>query len=153
MKNIEVVGVITFGKRQLDVYGSLNDPLFKASDICDMLDYSDGNTWNLLRLCEEDEQLTLPLIVAGQKRSVNFVNEHGLYNILAQSRKTLARKWRRVVHDELIRLRKSRSYDILQQFDEWDDELDTLYIDEETGILMQSVTVAGGDVEQIPYEE
>jgi hypothetical protein len=31
--------------------------------------------------------------------------------------------------------------------------LDDLYIDPETGILMQSVTVRGGDVEQIPYKE
>lgn len=31
--------------------------------------------------------------------------------------------------------------------------LDTLYFDEETGKLMQSVTVQGGDVEQVPFEE
>ena len=30
--------------------------------------------------------------------------------------------------------------------------LDTLFYDEETGKLMQSVTVAGGDVEQIVFE-
>ena len=30
--------------------------------------------------------------------------------------------------------------------------LDTLFYDEETGKLMQSVTVQGGDVEQIPFE-
>ena len=37
--------------------------------------------------------------------------------------------------------------------DRIDDILDTLYYDEETGILMQSVTVAGGDVDQVPFEE
>ena len=42
---------------------------------------------------------------------------------------------------------------IVEQFEEWDHELDTIYFDEERGILMQSVTVAGGDVEQVPYEE
>lgn len=31
--------------------------------------------------------------------------------------------------------------------------MDNIYFDEETGKLMQSVTVQGGDVEQIPYEE
>ena len=30
--------------------------------------------------------------------------------------------------------------------------LDTLFYDEETGKLMQSVTVAGGDVEQVVFE-
>ena len=30
--------------------------------------------------------------------------------------------------------------------------LDTLYWDEETGKLMQSITVQGGDVDQVPFE-
>ena len=146
------VGTITFDNQLLDVYMSLDQPLFKATDVAKMIDYSEGNSWKLLELCEEDEKLNLPLVVAGQRRSVNFVTEMGLYNILSQSRKPIARKWRRIVHDELIKLRKSRDMDIVQQFDEWGTELDTLFFDEETGILMQSVTVAGGDVIQVPYE-
>lgn len=144
-------GVISFDGKTLNVYSSLDEPIFRASDIADMIDYSDGNTWKMLEMCEADEKLNLPLVVAGQRRTVSFVTETGLYNILAQSRKPIARKWRRVIHDELVRLRKSRNFDIIQQFDEWDHELDTIYIDPETGILMQSVTVQGGDVEQIPY--
>lgn len=76
-----------------------------------------------------------------------------MYNILSQSRKPIARKWRRVIHNELIRLRKVRNFDIMQQFEEWDHELDTLYIDPDTGILMQSVTIQGGDVIQVPYNQ
>ena len=30
--------------------------------------------------------------------------------------------------------------------------LDTLFYDEETGILMRSITVQGGDVDQVPFE-
>lgn len=43
-------------------------------------------------------------------------------------------------------------FDIIQQFDEWNDALDDIYIDEETGIMMQSVTIVDGDVEQVPFE-
>ena len=50
-------------------------------------------------------------------------------------------------------MRKEKGMTIVDQFDEWDDLLDTIYYDEETGMLMQSVTVQGGDVEQIPYVE
>lgn len=152
MNNInEIVGTISFDKRLLNVYSDVNDPIFRAADIADMIGYSEGNVWKMLEMCEEDEKLILPLVVAGQKRSVSFVTESGLYNILSQSRKPLARKWRRVIHDEIIRMRKARNMDILRQFDEWDRELDSIYIDEETGILMQSITVQGGDVEQVPY--
>lgn len=90
---------------------------------------------------------------AGQRRSVNFVTENGLYNILAQSRMEIARSWRRVVHDELINMRKEKGRNIAEQFEEWDHAMDNIYFDEETGQLMQSVTVPGGDVIQIPYEK
>lgn len=152
-RNTNVVGTLSFDKRLLDVYSSVNSPLFRASDVASMIDYSDGNTWKMLEMCEADEKLNLPMVVAGQKRTVSFITENGLYNVLSQSRKPIARKWRRIVHDELIRLRKSRNMDVIAQFGEWDHELDTIYIDDETGILMQSVTIQGGDVIQIPYEE
>ena len=102
-------------------------------------------------MVETDEKLILPMVVAGQSRSVSFVTESGLYNILAQSRKPLARKWRRLISDELINLRKQRNYNVLEQFQEWDHKLDDIYFDEETGMMMQSVTLPGGDVDQIPY--
>lgn len=106
-----------------------------------------------LKCAKKDEKLKLPLVVAGQRRSVNFVTENGLYNILAQSRMEIARSWRRVVHDELINMRKEKGRNIAEQFEEWDHDMDNIYFDEETGQLMQSVTVPGGDVIQIPYEK
>lgn len=148
---VKVVGTIKLGGQELDVYSSLDKPVFKAADIATMLDYSAGNVWNLLGMCEEDEKLTLTLIVSGQRRQISFVTERGLYSILEQSRKPLARKWRRVINDELIALRKARNLNIIDRFEEWDHELDNLYFDEETGMLMESITVAGGDVEQIPW--
>lgn len=147
----DIVGTLEFDNRTLDVYSSVNEPLFRANDVANMIGYSDGNTWKMLNMCEEDEKLNLLMVVAGQRRNVSFVTENGLYNILSQSRKPIARKWRRIIHDELIRIRRNRGLDIIAQFDIWDEMLDTLYFDEETGILMQSVTVQGGDVEQVPY--
>ncbi|MDD3040047.1 BRO family protein [Bacteroides sp.] len=150
---VEKVGVISFGNRLLNVYSSLDSPLFMASEISSMIDYSRGNVWGMLSVCEDDEKLNLPMVVAGQKRNVSFVNENGLYNVLSESRKPLARKWRRIIHDELINLRKSRGKNVVEQFEDWDHELDNLFIDPDTGIMMQSVTVPGGDVIQIPYNE
>ena len=149
---IKIVGEVKFKNRLLDVYGSLNEPFFKAADVADLVDYGEGNVWNLVRLCEEDEHMVLPLVVAGQKRQVTFVTETGLYNILSQCRKPLARAWRRVVHEELIALRKAQGKNVAEKFDEWDHMADNIYFDEERGCLMRSVTVQGGDVEQVPYE-
>jgi prophage antirepressor-like protein len=147
---MEIVGTVKFMDHSLSVYSSLDEPLFKASDVAAAIDYSDGNAWKMLEMCEADEKLNLPLVVAGQRRSVSFITETGLYNVLSQSRKPIARAWRRVIHEELIQLRKTRGMNIIQQFEDWDSKADSIYFDEETGMLMQSVTVPGGDVEQIP---
>lgn len=147
-----IVGIIKFDNKILSVYSDLDNPLFKASDVASMIEYSDGNTWKMLEMCEHDEKLNLPMVVAGQRRNVSFVTENGLYNILSQSRKPIARKWRRVIHNELIEIRRSRDMNVVDQFNEWDHALDDLYFDEETGMLMQSITVQGGDVIQVPYE-
>lgn len=149
---IEVVGSIKFGNQNLDVYISLDNPIFKAGDVANILDYSQGNVWKMLEMCEEDEKLILPLVVGGQKRSVSFITETGLYNVLSQSRKNIARGWRRIVHEELIRLRKSQSKDIVEKFQDWDELMDDIYFDEDTGVMMQSITIQGGDVIQVPYD-
>lgn len=147
---MEIVGTVKFMDHSLSVYSSLDEPLFKASDVAAAIDYSDGNAWKMLEMCEADEKLNLPLVVAGQRRSVSFITETGLYNVLSQSRKPIARAWRRIIHEELIQLRKTRGMNVVQQFEDWDSKADSIYFDEETDMLMQSVTVPGGDVEQIP---
>lgn len=149
---VKIVGSIQFKNRTLLVYGNLDEPLFKATDVADLLEYGGNNVWNLTSICEEDERIVLPTIVGGQHRKVTFITETGLYNVLAQSRKPIARAWRRVVHEELIALRRSRGRNVSEQFEDWDHQADTIYFDEETGMLMRSVTVPGGDVEQVPYK-
>lgn len=160
MKNnitIERVGTIKFGEYALNVYNSLDEPLFMASELNSIFGYNSASATQLMHLVEEDEKVQVSGNYKLESGKMNyqtkwFVTELGLYNILAQSRKQIARSWRRIVHDELINLRRSRSMDIIQQFASWDERLDALYVDPETGILMESVTVEGGDVIQVKYE-
>lgn len=150
---MNIVGQIRFDGRILDVYDSLDEPHFLAVEVARLIDYSAGKTSQMLEMIEKDEHLLTVLQVAGQKRQVRLVTELGLYNILAQSRKPIARKWRRIVHSNLIMMRKQQQLTIEGQFEEWDAIADNLYIDPETGILMEFRTVPGGDVEVIEYEE
>ena len=149
---LTIVGEIKFKNCVLAVYGGLDAPLFRAQDVADLIEYGSGNVWNLVNLCEDDEHMLLPVMVGGQRRKVTFITETGLYNILSQSKKPIARAWRRVVHEELIALRRSQGKDVSEKFKEWDHMADNIYFDEERGCLMRSVTVQGGDVEQVPYE-
>ena len=88
------------------------------------------------------------------------VNELGIYEALFASRRLEARKFRRWTASVMQKLRSKvglQQYEAMKMTDpniqdSIDNILDTLFWDEETGRLMQSVTVQGGDVEQIPFE-
>ena len=88
------------------------------------------------------------------------VNEIGIYEALFASRRLEARKFRRWSATVLQKLRSQvglEQYEVMRMTDadiqeDIDHILDTLFYDEETGKLMQSVTVAGGDVEQVVFE-
>ena len=88
------------------------------------------------------------------------VNELGIYEALFASRRLEARKFRRWSATVLQKLRNQvglEQYEVMKMTDDdiqddIDHILDTLFYNEETGKLMQSVTVAGGDVEQVVFE-
>lgn len=143
---MEVVGSLEFAKTHLDVYSSLDIPLFAAKDVAEMLKMDDK--YGVIEKCERDEIV----VEVNGKKATHYITELGLYNVLAQSRKLVARKWRRVINQQLIDARRAINYDILQQFDEWDSLADVIYFDDETGKIMQSVTLPGGDVDQVVFE-
>ena len=88
------------------------------------------------------------------------VNEIGIYEALFSSKRLEARKLRRWTATVLKKLRAHvglEGYEVMRMTekavqDDIDHFLDTIFYDEETGQLMKSVTVPGGDVEQVPFE-
>lgn len=87
------------------------------------------------------------------------VNEVGIYEALFASRRLEARKFRRWSANVMKKLRSSvglEQYEVMKMTDpdiqeQIDWFLDSLYWDEEKQMVMQSVTVQGGDVEQVPF--
>ena len=88
------------------------------------------------------------------------VNEIGIYEALFASRRLEARKFRRWSASVMQKLRRNvglEGFEVMRMTEsdiqeQIDDILDTLFYDEETGQLMQSVTVQGGDVDQVLFE-
>lgn len=88
------------------------------------------------------------------------VNELGIYEALFASRKLEARKFRMWAGTVMKKLRSSvglQGYEVMQMTEpdiqeQIDWILDSLYWDEERKCVMQSITVQGGDVEQVPFE-
>lgn len=88
------------------------------------------------------------------------VAEAGIYQALFASRKLEARKFTGWVSSVLPKLRKNvglEQYEVMRMTEPEIQEtidymIDSLYWDEERGCVMQSVTVQGGDVDQVPFE-
>lgn len=88
------------------------------------------------------------------------VNELAIYDILFNSNELYARKFKRWTGTVMQKLRSHvglKGYEVMRMTEpdiqeDIDNILDTLFWDEENHKLMQSVTVQGGDVEQIPFE-
>ena len=88
------------------------------------------------------------------------VNEEGIYQALFASRKLEARKFQLWTFDILKKLRKNvglQGYEVMRMTEPEIQEqidwiLDSLYWDEEKKCVMQSVTIQGGDTDQIPFK-
>lgn len=90
-----------------------------------------------------------------------ITNELGVYETLFASRRPEAKKFRMWTASVMKKLRKSvglEEYQVMRMTEpdiqaDIDHILDTLYWDENKKCVMQSVTIQGGDVEQVPFEE
>lgn len=142
-------------------------------DICDALGLKTFNvsqripedrlTRTRINVCDmgsKDIRSNDPKSRARKTQDMLAVNEIGIYEALFASRKLEARKFRRWTATVMQKLRRNvglEGYEVMKMTDpeiqdDIDHILDTLFYDEETGVLMQSVTVQGGDVEQIPFK-
>lgn len=102
----------------LTVFGTMEEPLFLAKDVAEMIEYSEDNTHRMLDLVDEDEKLTVKMLRSGQNREVWMLTEHGLYEVLMQSRKPIAKEFKRAVKDLLkdIRLEKVQAVKGLEDY-------------------------------------
>ena len=137
-------------------------------DICDALDLRtdsvsqrlDPSMVKRVRVNVSDHNSPGVSSRARKTQDMLAVNEIGIYEALFASRRLEARKFRRWSAEVMKKLRSKvglAGYEVMKMTepdtqDKIDWILDSLYYDEETGLVMQSVTVPGGDVDQIPFE-
>jgi len=93
---MEYCGKIEFGGHILHVFNTLDEPMFQAVEVAKLIDYSVGNTSHMLDIVEQDEKILVSTrnnntTARGNAANMWFITELGLYNVLAQSRKPIAR--------------------------------------------------------------
>ena len=94
--------------KHFKVYGTSEEPLFVANDVAEWIEHS--NTTEMLRNIDDDEKLVSTILRAGQGRQVNMLTENGLYEVLMQSRKPIAKEFKKKVKEILKAIRKHGLY-------------------------------------------
>lgn len=117
-QHLRVIYSDNFNGHAIDVYGNLENPLFMARDIAEMIDYQKTtqgkyNTAKMLKMVDEDEKIKgIPnshtLINSGT--TVWFLTEQGLYEVLFQSRKPKAKEFKHWVKQVLKEIRVNGYY-------------------------------------------
>lgn len=103
--NVEAITVLD---TKFNMYGTIDRPLFLAVDVAEMIDYSVDKAHQMLELVDDDEKLTDTIYRAGQKREVWFLTENGLYELLMQSRKPIAKKFKAEIKKILNQIRTGK---------------------------------------------
>lgn len=116
MNEISMISKSTFLGKEIDVYGTAENPLFLAKDVAEWIDYS--NITDLVSMVDEDEKLTSIISKSGQGRTMWFLTEDGLYEVLMQSRKPIAKQFKKGVKNILKTIRKTGTYTTTTLFDE-----------------------------------
>lgn len=94
--------------RHFRIFGTVENPLFLAKDVAEWIEHS--NVTEMLRGVDDDEKLTSTILRAGQNRQVNMLTEDGLYEVLMQSRKPIAKQFKKEVKKILKSIRKNGAY-------------------------------------------
>ena len=95
--------------KEFRIYGDFENPLFLAKDVAEWIEHS--NSRMMLQAVDENEKLCVnnPYALQGQQEQW-FLTEDGLYEVLMQSRKPIAKEFKREVKQILKTIRKHGLY-------------------------------------------
>lgn len=106
MKEIKIINKSTFLDKEIDVWGSAEQPLFRAKDVSDWLNLK--NTPEIIKRIDKEERHKFNLGRNGG--DTWFLTEDGLYEVLMQSRKPVAKQFKKGVKKILHEIRTKGGY-------------------------------------------
>lgn len=114
-KQLQIIDEREVLGKQLRIYGDFENPLFLAKDIAEWIDYAKTGNGSydvnkMLKTVDENEKLIRKIFASGQNREMWFVTEDGLYEVLMQSTKPIAKKFKKKVKEILKDVRKYGMY-------------------------------------------
>ena len=122
MENLQIIEQRKVLGKEFKIYGDFENPLFLAKDIAEWIDYDKSSVNKMLNTVDENEKLNGIIFLSGQNREMWFLTEDGLYEVLMQSRKPIAKAFKKEVKIILKEIRKNGGY-IATSKNETDEEI------------------------------
>ena len=135
MNQLQVIHEQVLLTKNFKVYGTFDKPLFLAKDIAAWIDYDVSSLNKMLANVDDEEKLLGTLFRSGQKRETWFLTEDGLYEVLMQSRKPLAKQFKKQVKKILKEIRLNGGY------------IATDENDDEASIMAKALLIANKTIE------
>ena len=107
-REISIVSRSNFMGQEVDVYGTAEEPLFLAKDVAKWIGHSDVSM--MMRNVDEDEKVTSNVCTPGGIQNAWFLTENGMYEVLMQSRKPIAKQFKKGVKDILKTIRRTGEF-------------------------------------------
>lgn len=92
--------------KEFKIYGTIEEPLFLAKDVAEFIEHSDVS--KMMKSVDEDEKVKNIVRTLGGNQEMWFLTENGLYEVLMQSRKPIAKQFKKQVKEILKSLRLNK---------------------------------------------
>lgn len=96
--------------KQFRVYGTAEEPLFLAKDVAEWIEYDTSSVNKMITNVDDDEKVRKNVPTLGGIQEAWFLTEDGFYEVLMQSRKPIAKQFKKEVKEILKTIRKHGIY-------------------------------------------
>ena len=107
-KEVQVLeNEVTLMGKTFNVYGTAEEPLFRAKDVAEWIEHSDVH--KMVQSVDEDEKVRNNIPTLGGNQEAWFLTENGVYEVLMLSRKPVAKEFKKEVKKMLHALRTRKA--------------------------------------------
>jgi len=108
MQEITIISQQEVMGRDFKIYGDFENPLFLAKDIAGWIEHT--NTSAMVSTVDDGEKVISIVYTPGGSQEALFLTEDGLYEVLMQSRKPVAKQFKSEVKTVLKSIRRTGGY-------------------------------------------
>lgn len=110
VKKLEILGHWEIFDKKFTIYGTVVEPLFLAKEVARLIDHS--QVVRMIENIDNNEKVMNSIHTLGGEQKCWFLTEDGLYEVLMQSRKPIAKQFKKKVKEILKEIRKTGSYGV-----------------------------------------